>query len=459
MTYLLIKNGLVINANGQIKADVFIQNNSIQKVEPQISEYPTNTQIIDASGNYIIPGGIDPHVHFHLETPAGFSADNFYTGSKAALAGGTTSIIDFITPQKNQHFKQATEQRLLDAQNCLCNYGFHISPITWNETIPAQMEYAVNEAGINSFKVYMAYKKSIGIEHEVLKKVMHQAAKLNALVTIHAEDGDAIEAMQLKYLAQGNTAPYFHALSRQADTEALAVKKAIDLAAETGAKIYFVHISAQKSLEYIQLAQGKGLPVFAETCPQYLLFTKKKLQGSFNETAPYVFSPALKEASDREALWKGLADGIISTVGTDHCPFNLHGQKNLGLNDFTKIPNGAGGVEFRLALLFTYGVLTGQLSLEQWVALSSTHVAKIFNLPAKGMVANGFDADIIIWNPNVKKTLSNSNQWSVCDSNIYQGMHIQGAPDKVILAGKLVFSEGEINEFKAAYLPRAVFKH
>jgi dihydropyrimidinase len=317
-----------------------------------------------------------------------------------------------------------------------------------------QMEFAVNEAGINSFKVYMAYKQTIGIESETLRKIMEQAAKLKALVTIHAEDGDAIDVLQKRFLANGQKEPYYHVLSRPASVESQAVKTAINIAAETGASIYFVHISAAESVRYIAEAQKKGLAVYAETCPQYLVFTHENLKGPFEQAAPFVFSPALKDESDKKNLWNALSSGIITSIGTDHCPFNLNGQKNLGKDDFTKIPNGTGGVEYRLNSLFTYGVLKGILSLEQWVALTSVQVAKIFGLKHKGELKSGFDADVVIWNPNEKFTATLQNQWQQCDSSIYEGLEFTGKARMVIKNGNIVFENNEFQEIKGSYIKR-----
>jgi dihydropyrimidinase len=419
-----------------------------------LQSYPQGTRVIDAKNNYVIPGGIDPHVHFHLATNAGYSADDFYSGSKAALAGGTTTIIDFITPKANQTFQEAFPERMAEASHCTCDYAFHISPIYWDKTMAKQMEFAVNEAGINSFKVYMAYKQTIGIDSEALRKIMEQAAKLKALVTIHAEDGDAIDALQKCFLANGQKEPYYHALSRPASVESQAVKTAINIAAETGASIYFVHISAAESVWHIAEAQKKGMAVYAETCPQYLIFTHENLKGPFEQTAPFVFSPALKDESDKKILWNALSSGIIASIGTDHCPFNIDGQKNLGKDDFTKIPNGTGGVEYRLTSLFTYGVLKGILSLEQWVALTSGQVAKIFGLKNKGELQPGFDADVVIWNPNEKFTATLQNQWQQCDSSIYEGLEFTGKARMVIKNGNIVFENNEFQEIKGSYIKR-----
>ncbi|MGE4289353.1 MAG: dihydropyrimidinase [Salinivirgaceae bacterium] len=454
MKYLLVKNGLLIDAHKKEHADLLIGDGKILQRMPDIQSYPQGTHIIDAKNNYVIPGGIDPHVHFHLVTTAGYSADNFYSGSKAALAGGTTTIIDFITPKANQTFQEAFPERMAEANNCLCDYAFHISPIYWDKTMAKQMEFAVNEAGINSFKVYMAYKQTIGINTDTLRKVMEQAAKLNVLVTIHAEDGDAIDILQKRFLANGQKEPYYHALSRPASVEANAVKKAIDIAAETGASIYFVHISAAESVKYIAEAQKKGMSVYAETCPQYLMFTHENLKGSFEQAAPFVFSPALKDEYDKKILWNALSSGIIKSIGTDHCPFNLFGQKNLGKDDFTKIPNGTGGVEYRLTSLFTHGVLKGIISLEQWVALTSAQVAKIFGLKNKGELQSGFDADVVIWNPKAKFTATLQNQWQQCDSSIYEGLEFTGKALMVIKNGKIVFENNEFQEIKGSYIKR-----
>lgn len=436
MTPRLIKNATIINADSRQHADILIVDGKIVEIGQQLHTH-LYSEIIDASGKLIMPGGIDPHVHFHLKTPFGYSADDFLSGSKAALKGGTTTIMDFVTPEKNQSLVDALKQRLVEAEKCLCNYQLHVSPINYNQKVAAQMETCVFDYGIKSFKVYMSYTDSIGLNNDKLKLVLQKAALLKAVVLIHAENDGMIQDLKSGFLNQGNTSPKYHALSRPAQVEFTAVKQAIALARETGTPIYFVHISAQESVQAIAHAQNEGLPVYAETCPHYLLFDDTKLTDDFESSAPFVFSPALHGAEHKSGLWQGLAKQILQTIGTDHCPFNFH-QKRIGHNNFTKIPNGVGGVEYRLELLHHYGVNTGRISLEHLVAITSSNAAKIFGLSTKGKIAVGYDADMVIFNPNKKWIISADDQQQQCDINIYQGMQLQGKVDRVMLNGIFV---------------------
>jgi len=458
MATILIKNGTVVNHFGQQKTDVLIIDGKIAEIGIEIGKIPDNTKIIDATGKFVLPGGIDPHVHFHLKTPAGYSSDDFISGSKAALAGGTTTVIDFVTPTKRETLPEAFEKRMANAQGCLCDYGFHISPIKFHDGLYQEMKQCVEKMGIPSFKVYMAYKKTIGISHIKLEKIMVLAANLNALVTIHAEEGDEISTLQQKYLEDGHVEPIYHALSRPSYVETDAVMNAIALAKKTKAAVYFVHVSSPNSMKYIKDAQSDGFPIYGETCPQYLVLTMEKLKGSFQQTAPYVFSPALRDSNQRDVLWEYLQNGSIQTIGTDHCPFNFNGQKDMGINDFTKIPNGAGGVEHRLELIYTYGVLTGKITLEQMVSLLSFQPANIFGIKNKGQLINGFDADVVIWNPNGERVISTSTQHQHCDSNIYEGISVTGKVDMAFLRGHLVFNDGKYGVAIGEYLKRELRK-
>jgi len=322
----------------------------------------------------------------------------------------------------------------------LIDYTLHVG-ITWfDETISEQMEWCVKEVGIKSFKVYLAYKGSIGIEYEELEQVMKTSASLDAIVLVHCEEGDIILQNQKRFINEGKTEPVYHALSRPVETESESVRKVLDLCRKTGCKTYIVHTSTAKSIECIRAAKLEGLPVFCETCPQYLLLDESVYSKPLPESLKYVISPPIRSKSDQGALWDALADGTVDVISTDHCPFNTFGQKDLGINDFTKIPNGAGGIENRLALLFAYGVLTQKISLQQFVALTATNAAQNFGLyPQKGTVEIGSDADLVIWNPEVKTVISEKSLLQQCDSNIFEGMGIQGKTELVLEKGKILF--------------------
>jgi len=433
---ILIKNGIIINADSSQKADVLCIDGKIVEIGKNIKPNSAPEKTIDADGCYIFPGGIDPHVHMHLPSPAGYSSDDFFTGSNAALYGGTTTIIDFVTPKKGQLLAEAIELRKEEAKNCLTNYSFHVSPIEWRDSIEQEILDCINNEGFKSFKVYMAYKDSIGLNDDVLLKIMKAVGKAGGMVTAHCELGDDIEVLRNKFASENKLSLKYHPLSRPAKLEAKAVKKAIELAKKAKCPLYIVHVSTKDSLKYIAQAQKKGQQVFAETCPQYLLLDESKYQGSFDQTAVFVMSPPLRKKEDNEALWEAIRNGTIKTIGTDHCPFTLK-QKEMGINDFRKIPSGAGGVEHRLALLYTFGVLTGKISMNQFVAFTSTNASKIFGMfPAKGIIAIGADADIVVWNPETRNTISTVTHHQNCDINIYEGIKTQGTPEFVIFGEK-----------------------
>lgn len=439
MNSLLIVNGLIIKTDAITKADIAVCDGIIKEIGTLIPTDFPGYQVIDAEEKYIFPGGIDPHVHLQLPTPAGASCDDFISGSKAALSGGTTFLIDFVTPLRGESLANALTSRLKESKKCLVDYTLHMG-ITWyDETIPEQMDWCVNEVGIKSFKVYLAYKGSIGIEYHELKSVMKKAASLNAIVLVHCEEGDLILQNQKQFISEGKTTPLFHALSRPPDSESESVRKVINLCRETGCKTYIVHTSTAKSIELIREAKKEGLPLFCETCPQYLLLNETVYLKPLPESLKYVISPPIRLEKDRQALWEALTDGTIDVVSTDHCPFNTNGQKDLGMHDFTKIPNGAGGIENRLSLLFTYGVLTKKISLQQFVGLTSTNAAGIFGVyPQKGIIKIDSDADLVIWNPGAKSVISVKSQLCSCDSTIYEGIAIQGKAENVIRSGEII---------------------
>ncbi len=439
MNKLLIKNARIVTSERIYFSDILAEAGKITYISENI-EKKTDYDILDAEKKYVFPGGIDPHVHMHLPTFAGYSADDFYSGSKAALSGGTTTLIDFVTPQKNESLPDALAKRKKEAGKCLTDYSFHVSPVDFYQSLKPEIKECIN-TGITSFKVYTAYLDSIGLTDDKLFKVMQIIAENGALLTVHAENGTEIKKLRNKYFKEGKTEPEFHPLSRPAETEYKAVEKIINFAEETNCKVYFVHVSTGKSAEIIKSAQKKALPVFAETCPQYLLLEDSKLKGKFKDTAKYVFSPPLRKKTDNENLWNALSDSVIQTVGTDHCPFN-YSQKLLGENDFRQIPNGAGGVEHRLSLLYTYGVLESKISLNDFVKISSTNSSKIFGLyPQKGEIAVGSDADLIIWQ-NTDEIISIKTHNQSCDLNIYENIEIKGKPQTVIKNGKIIFSDG-----------------
>jgi dihydropyrimidinase len=434
---LLIQKGNIISADDNFCGDIFIKDKRIERVGRGITSDSFNGKIMDARGYYIFPGGIDPHVHLHLPSPAGFSSDNFESGSRAALAGGTTSFIDFVTPKRGQSITEALHLRRKEADNSLCAVKFHVSPVEWTKNTESEIIHCIKQEGIKSFKVYMAYQSSIGLNDEDILKVMKVVGKHGGMVTMHCEMDSEIEKLRKRFISEGKTVPKYHPLSRPNYVEADAVKKAITLAEKAGCPLYIVHVSTKEALEHIKKAQDKGQIVYAETCPQYLLLDDSLYDQEFVKACKYVMSPPLRKKEDQETLWQAINDGIIQTVGTDHCPFTL-AQKRSGINDFTKVPNGAGGIEHRLSLLYTFGVLQNRISLEKFVEITSTNPAKIFGFENKGEIMEGYDADLIIWDPLAKETILANTHHSNCDLNIYEGFKLTGKAKTVIQNGLII---------------------
>ncbi|MDO8897768.1 MAG: dihydropyrimidinase [Bacteroidales bacterium] len=437
---ILIKNAVIFDAEKAIQTDILLSEGGFLEIGQDIKK--NADRVIDATGKYVFPGGIDPHVHFHLPTPAGFSADDFASGSKAALFGGTTTIIDFVTPQRGQSLIEALELRIQDAKDSLVDYSFHISPVDWRPSLEEEIRECVRR-GFPSFKIYLAYRQSIGIDEETMYKVMQIVAKAGGMLTAHCELGEEVDRLRNEFASKGNLTPFYHAQSRPPYTESEAVEKAIKAVEKTGCPLYIVHVSSTESLHHIRKAQQKGLPVMAETCPHYLLLNDDKYMGDFEETCPFVLSPPLRKFMDSEMLWKALADGTLQTVGTDHCPFSMK-QKAFGKNDFRLIPNGAGGVEHRMELLYTHGVLQNRMSKKRFAEVTSSAATSIFSLETKGKILVGADADLIIWNPETQKIISAKNHHSACDNSIYEGFSTKGSAEFVFKGGELIIEDGKL---------------
>ena len=452
---ILVKNGIVVTGSECNTEDILISDGTVTGIGSGFSDSGAD-RIIDARGSYIFAGGIDPHVHMNLPGQAGFSSDDFYTGSRAALYGGTTTLLDFVTPSKGESLTTALDKRKQEAKNSMADYSFHVSPVEWRKTTGNEIRECIKR-GSASFKVYMAYKNTIGLDDRDILKVMKSVAAAGGLVTVHCEMGDKIEILRNKYYCEGYSEPLYHYLSRPPDTEADAVARAVELARRASCPLYIVHVSAKESLKHIREAQAGGQKVFAETCPQYLLLDNSKYQGDFNRTAPYVMSPPLRTAEDSKALWEALADGTVNTVGTDHCPFMMT-QKEAGIDDFRKIPGGAGGVEHRLSLLYTYGVLENRITMNRMTDLISANPARIFGLfPQKGEIRVGSDADIVIWNPDHQGVISSETHHQNCDINIYEGFPIKGKAEFVIAGGRIVIENGVMTEQATAQMAPARF--
>ena len=458
MKPILIKNGTLITAMSSCKGDIAVSDGKITKtgtLDPK--DFPDH-QVIDAMGKLIFPGGIDPHVHLALPTPAGPSSDDFFSGSRAAIAGGTTSFIDFVTPGRGQSLTEALVLRKQEASSSLLDYSLHMGISEWTKQTPSEIHHIIEKEGISSFKTYLAYRESIGIDYSALKQVMEIVGPQGGIVLIHCEDGEMISRLQHEFIAAGKTGPQYHAESHPAEAEIRAVENVIELSARTNCPVYIVHTSTGKAKEAITEAKKSGLKIFAETCPQYLVLDDSVYfsDPDARKVLPFIISPPIRKKADQMELWKGLSDGTFDTVATDHCPFNLSGQKDRGINNFTKIPNGAGGIEHRLSLLYTYGVLTKRITLQEFVSLTSTRPAEIFGWGnRKGKLEAGFDADIVIWDPDHKDVISVNNHFQNCDSDIYEGLPIQGKPAIVMINGKIAFAHGmpRISGLNGHFLP------
>jgi dihydropyrimidinase len=352
-----------------------------------------------------------------------------------------------VTPSRGESLPAALEKRKKEAEDSIVDYAFHVSPVEWRKTTADDIRQCI-KMGVTSFKVYMAYKGTLGLEDDDLLRVMECVAEAGAIVTAHCELGDEIEKLRNSFFSQNNTSPYYHALSRPAAAEAAAVEKAVKIADKVHCPLYIVHLSSGESLKYIRKARLREQRVYAETCPQYLLLDDSKYRGELTQTAQYVMSPPLRTREDCDALWNALGDGTVSTVGTDHCPFTKV-QKKAGLNDFRKIPGGAGGVEHRLELLYTNGILTKRLNFNQLVNIFSAQSAKIFGLyPQKGEIAEKSDADLVIWNPDHERTISAGTHHQNCDINIYEGLRVKGKADYVIAGGNVIIEDGQLSDRK-----------
>ena len=449
----LLKNGTLVTGSTSETADVVIDGSTVKAITRGYPEKEAD-KVVDADGMFILPGGVDPHVHMHLPWSGGYSADDFYSGSRAALFGGTTTIIDFVTPARGESLPHALEKRKMEAGSSLADYSFHVSPVEWRKSTEDEIRECA-AMGMTSFKIYMAYKNSIGLEDEAIRKVLEAVARAGGMVTVHSELGDNIEMLRNLFFKEGKTTPLYHALSRPSDYESKAVKKVISMAGRAGCPLYIVHVSATESLGHIEKAKTLKQKVYAETCPQYLLLDDTCYRSGFAESAPFVMSPPLRSPSDNEFLWEAVADGTIDTVGTDHCPFNM-ADKLAGKDDFRKIPNGAGGVEHRLQLLYTYGVSRGLITINRMAELFSTQPARIFGLyPRKGTIEPGSDADIVIWDPEAEDIISASTHHQNCDINIYEGFRVKGKVRYVIAGGQTVIEKGRlINERRGNFLTR-----
>lgn len=439
---ILIKNARIITTSEDYVADIFIEEEKISSIGKNLDVKTDET--IDAKGKLVFPGGIDPHVHLDMPFMGTFSSDNYETGTAAALHGGTTMVIDFVLQTQGKSLYHALEQwRGRSDGNCLSDYSFHMAVTDFNDDTKKEIVQMIEKEGISSFKTFMAYKGALMIDDRQMVGLMNEVKKQGGLVTVHATHGDMIDYLIAKHRAEGKLSPLYHYLSQPEITEAEASGRFTDMSFHTNCPGYIVHLTCEGSLNAVRQATFRNQKVFVETCIQYLILDASLYDKGF-ESAKWVMSPPLREKKDQQALWAGLNQGLIQVVGTDHCPFNWE-QKKMGEKDFSKIPNGHPAIEHRMELLFSEGVKKGKISLNKYVEVTSTNAAKIFGMyPRKGTIGIGSDADIVIFDPEEKHTLSVKNHHMNVDYSGYEGWEVTGKCKTVILRGKVAVDNGKL---------------
>lgn len=459
MHHILIKGGTVVNADRAYRADVLTQDGQIIAVGENLAA-PAGATVVDAGGQYVMPGGIDPHTHMQLPFMGTTTMDDFFSGTAAGLAGGTTSIIDFVIPNPQQSLIEAYQIWREWARKSASDYSFHMAITWWDETVKRDMGTLVQQEGINSFKHFMAYKNAIMCDDETLVNSFKRALELGAMPTVHAENGELVFLLQKEMAAKGISGPEGHPLSRPPTVEGEAANRAIAIAEVLGVPIYVVHVSCMEAAEAIARARARGQRVYGEVLAGHLVLDDSVYRHpDFATAAAHVMSPPFRPKGHQEALWRGLQSGNLHTTATDHCTF-CAAQKAAGKDDFSKIPNGTGGVEERLAVIWDAGVNSGRLTPSEFVTITSANAAKLFNIyPQKGCVAVGADADLVVWDPAGTKTLSAKTQHSKGDFNIFEGRTVRGIPSHTVSQGELVFVQGELRAVpgKGRYLKRPAF--
>jgi dihydropyrimidinase len=443
MASVLIQNGTIVNADASVKADVLIDGATIKEIRAGIPASAAET-IVDATGLLLLPGGIDAHTHLDMPFGGTTSADDFETGTRAAAIGGTTTIVDFAIQARGTKMREALDTWWKKAAGKACiDYGLHMIVTDLPDAGLEDMDEMVRE-GVASFKLFMAYPGVLMVDDATIFKALRQTAKNGALICMHAENGSVIDVIVRQALAEGKTAPIYHALTRPTRAEAEAVHRAIAMAEMAGVPIYIVHLSSEDALNQVREARDRGLPAFAETCPQYLLLSIDNMINAGWEGAKYVFTPPLREPSNQPKLWDGLRADHLQVVSTDHCPFCFEDQKSLGKDDFTKIPNGGPGIENRLQLLHHHGVNQGNFSINRFVELVSTAPARIFGMyPKKGVLAVGSDADLVLWDPHEDYTISAATHHMRVDYSMFEGFRVRGNARDVYARGELIVSGGK----------------
>ena len=456
---LLIKGGTVVNAEQSIRADVLCDDGTIVAVGEGLVA-PKGAQVVDAGGTYLMPGGIDPHTHMQLPFMGTVASEDFESGTAAGLVGGTTMIIDFVIPGPQQDIMEAYHQWREWAEKSVADYAFHVAITWWDESVHAAMETLVRDHGVNSFKHFMAYKGAIMADDEILVNSFTRAVELGAIVTVHAENGELVYRLQQSLYDKGITGPEGHPLSRPPECEGEAANRAIRIAEVLNVPLYVVHNSCKQSLEAITRARNEGQRVFGEVLAGHLLINDSVYRDeNFEVAAAHVMSPPFRSTEHQDALWRGLQAGNLQTTATDHCCFCAD-QKAAGKDDFRLIPNGTGGIENRMEVLWHHGVSTGRLTMSEFVKVTSTNAAQIFNMyPRKGCISEGADADIVVWDPEATKTISAKTHHQKVDYNIFEGMTVKGCASHTISQGKIVYADGKLDVERGAgrYVERPPF--
>jgi len=440
---LLIRNADIVNADSRYTADILCEDGVISRISPGIAA-PAGAEVIDASGKLVFPGFIDPHTHIYLPFMGTYSKDDYESGTKAALVGGTTTIFEMVCPSRDMSPADgfATWRAQAEGKAC-CDYAFHMGVTRFDAESAAQLREIVTREGVTSFKIFLAYKGAFGIDDAELWGTLKLARELGVVVAAHCENETLVAQLQRELLAAGRTGPEAHHDSRPPRVEAEGVHHLMSFAEQTGARTYIVHLSCRDALDEALAARARGVRVSIETLIQYLVLDKTYAELPDFEGAKYVMSPPLRDRSNQEILWSGLASGLVDTLGTDHAPFDFQTQKPMGRDDFTKIPNGIPSIEDRINLLYTHGVRRGRITLQQMVAVASTNAAKIFGLhPRKGVIQPGADADLVIYDPDYRGTLSAKTQTQNVDYNAFEGWAIEGRPSLVTVRGEVAVRDG-----------------
>jgi dihydropyrimidinase len=436
----IIKNGTIVTHDLTYKADVRVEGGRITEIGPGLS----GGEELDATGCFVMPGGIDPHTHLEMPFMGTYSADDFESGTRAALAGGTTMVIDFALPSPGQGLLDALEMWHNKSGRANCDYSYHMAVTWWGEKVFDDMA-KVAEKGITSFKHFLAYKGALMVNDDELYASFQRVREVGGIAMVHAENGDVVAELSAKLLREGNTGPEAHAYSRPPQVEGEATNRAIMIADMAGVPLYVVHTSCEDSHEAIRRARAAGKRVWGEPLIQHLTLDESEyFNTDWDHAARRVMSPPFRNKQHQDSLWAGLASGSLSVVATDHCAFTTE-QKRFGVGDFTKIPNGTGGLEDRMPMLWTNGVATGRITMNEFVAVTSTNVAKIFGMyPRKGAVAVGADADLVVWDPEKEKVIGAASQQSAIDYNVFEGKKVKGLPRFTLTRGHVAIADGEL---------------